>query len=44
MKKDEKLIFETLNEILTQTTRMDKALDRLERKIDKLPKTEKTKR
>ncbi len=44
MKKDEKIIFETLNEILTQTTRMDKALDRLERKIDKLPKTEKTKK
>ena len=35
MKKEEKLIFETLNEILVQTTRMDKALDRLERKIDK---------
>ena len=41
MKKDEKPIFETLNEILAQTTRMDKALDRLERKIDKLPKTKK---
>jgi len=39
MKKDEKLIFETLNEILAQTTRMDKALDHLEIKIDKLPKT-----
>lgn len=38
MKKDEKQMFEIINEILAQTSRMDKALDRMERKIDTIPK------
>ncbi len=42
MKKDEKPISEILNEILTQTTRIDKTLDHLEIKINRLPKTKKT--
>ena len=36
--KDHNQLLEILNEILAQTTRMDKAIDRLERKMDTLPK------
>lgn len=32
--KDHNQLLEILNEVLAQTTRMDKAIDRLERKMD----------
>lgn len=34
--KDYSQLLEILNEVLAQTTRMDKAIDRLERKMDVL--------